>query len=48
MCPDISPELYDPYREELEVLKTLMRRLQTKLEGPPGCMLAPRPEANGP
>jgi len=37
------PQLYEPYREEIERLKDQMRRLQTPIETPPGMVPAPRP-----
>jgi hypothetical protein len=37
------PQLYAPYREEIEQLKAQMRRLLATIETPPGTMPAPRP-----
>jgi hypothetical protein len=37
------PELSDQYRAEIETLTSLMRRLQTRRETPPGMTPAPRP-----
>ncbi len=37
------PQLYDPYREEIERLKDQMRRLLATIETPPGMVPAPRP-----
>ena len=37
------PQLYEPYREEMERLKDQMRHLQTTIETPPGMVPAPRP-----
>ncbi len=37
------PELSAQYREEIETLTSLMRRVQTRLDTPPGMVPAPRP-----